>query len=596
MYYSSGNFEAYAKPEKPEGIEKKQAYIVGSGIASLAAALFLLRDGGMPGENIHIIEKAPQLGASVEGFEHQQEGYLVEGCRDLDTSFETLWDLLRSVPSLDNPDISVLDETYRVTKADPNYSIVRSTSEQGKNQNTDFRLNLTDEQGDELIKLFVTPEAELFDKEIKDVLSESTLNTHFWMYYRTMFGFENYHSALSLKRSFHRYMHNLDKIPDMSLSIFTKYNQYESLILPLIKHLENNGVDFICNTFIKDVKFRLEPDAKYATAIILKTKEGEETVELSENDYLLMTIGGCTANATMGSQTTPAKYDTNIREGSSWALWQKIAVQDNQFGNPAKFCSYPEKSRWVCATITTIDEKIPAYIKSISRRNPFSGKTVTGGHITVEDSNWFLSWSFNRQPQFRNQKENELVGWIYGLNVEAPGNYVKKPMIQCTGEEICMEWLYHLGVPVEEIPDMAKNSAITIPCIVPFITSYFLPGATGDRPKTVPDGAKNFGFLGQFARTERDVCATTEYSVRTAMEAVYTLFDIDRGVPEVWGGIYDIREILTAISTLREGRTLPEIKRSYRIKLAVKELLKYSKNNDTYKLLLESGLIKEKMK
>ena len=594
MYYSSGNFEAYAKPEKPEGIEKKQVYIVGSGMASLSAALFLLRDGQMPGKNIHIMEKASYPGAAVEGYEGKESGYVLEGCRDLDANFEPLWDLLRSVPSLDDPEISVLDETYRITKADPNYSLVRSTSQCGKVQNTDFRLNLNDHQADELMKLFVTHDAELFDKEIKDVLSEDTLATNFWMYYRTIFGFENHHSALELKKSFHRYMHNLDKIPDMSSSIYTKYNQYESMILPIVKHLENNGVDFVCNTVVTDVKFDITPEAKVAKEMTLRTKDGEKTQELGQDDYLLVTIGGCTANATMGSQTKPAEYVTDISRGGAWSLWQKIAVQDNQFGNPAKFYSYPEKTRWVCATITTTDEKIPPYIKSIARRDPFNGKTVTGGHITVEDSNWFLSWSFNRQPQFRSQKENELVGWIYGMNVDVPGNYIKKPMIQCTGEEICMEWLYHIGVPTEEIPKLASESAVTNPCIVPFITSYFLPCATGDRPKAVPDGAKNFGFIGQYARTERDVCATTEYSVRTSMEAVYTLFEIDRAVPEVWGGVYDIREILTAISTLREGRSLPEIKRSYKIKLAVKELLKHAKDTDVYRLLQEAELVKDK--
>ena len=56
IYYSNGNYEAFARPEKPEGVDDKHAYIVGSGLASLAAACFLVRDAQMPGDHIHILE------------------------------------------------------------------------------------------------------------------------------------------------------------------------------------------------------------------------------------------------------------------------------------------------------------------------------------------------------------------------------------------------------------------------------------------------------------------------------------------------------------------------------------------------------------
>jgi oleate hydratase len=45
MYYSSGNYEAFARPRKPDGVETKRAWFVGSGLASLAGAAFLIRDG-----------------------------------------------------------------------------------------------------------------------------------------------------------------------------------------------------------------------------------------------------------------------------------------------------------------------------------------------------------------------------------------------------------------------------------------------------------------------------------------------------------------------------------------------------------------------
>ena len=57
MYYSSGNYEAFARPKKPAGVDSKSAYIVGSGLAALTAACYLVRDGQMKGERVHVLEK-----------------------------------------------------------------------------------------------------------------------------------------------------------------------------------------------------------------------------------------------------------------------------------------------------------------------------------------------------------------------------------------------------------------------------------------------------------------------------------------------------------------------------------------------------------
>ena len=237
------------------------------------------------------------------------------------------------------------------------------------------------------------------------------------------------------------------------------------------------------------------------------------------------------------------------------------------------------------ATITTLDEKIPQYIQKICKRDPFSGRTVTGGIVTVKDSSWLLSWTLNRQQQFRDQPRNQLCVWIYGLFSDKPGDYVRKPMRDCTGREICMEWLYHLGVPVEDIASMAENSANTVPVMMPYIDAFFMPRAKGDRPDIVPEGAVNFAFLGQFAETARDTIFTTEYSMRTGMEAVYTLLDIDRGVPEVWGSTYDVRALLDAAVKLRDGRKLTDMELPLMGRIALKEVLKKIEGTDLEKLL-----------
>ncbi len=272
-------------------------------------------------------------------------------------------------------------------------------------------------------------------------------------------------------------------------------------------------------------------------------------------------------------------------------MWRRIAAQDPAFGHPDKFCYDPEQSNWMSATVETLDEKIIPYIKKICKRDPFTGGVVTGGIVTAKDSSWLLSWTINRQPQFKEQPKGHCLVWVYGLFSDKKGDYIKKPMRDCTGMEICMEWLYHIGVPEDQILELAKHSANTVPCMMPYITAFFMPRAEGDRPKVVPDGAVNFAFLGQFAETKRDTIFTTEYSMRTAMEAVYTLLSIDRGVPEVWGSAYDIRDLLDATVKLRDGKKITDMELGLVEKLALKKILAKIAGTDIEKLLKEYHVI-----
>ena len=227
------------------------------------------------------------------------------------------------------------------------------------------------------------------------------------------------------------------------------------------------------------------------------------------------------------------------------------------FGHPDVFGAHIPETKWESATVTTLDERIPKFIAKIAKRDPFSGKVVTGGIVTAKDSAWLMSWTVNRQPHFKAQPKDQIVVWVYGLFVEKPGDYVKKPMQDCTGEEITQEWLYHMGVPVGDIPQLAASGAKTVPVMMPYITAFFMPRQAGDRPDVVPESAINFAFIGQFAESkQRDCIFTTEYSVRTPMEAVYTLLKVERGVPEVFNSTYDIRMLLAASGRLRDGKEI----------------------------------------
>ena len=593
MYYSSGNYEAFARPKKPVDVDKKSAYIVGSGLAALSAACFLVRDGQMKGKNIHILEKDPIPGGACDGYLYDGLGYVMRGGREMDNHFECMWDLFHSIPSIETEGVSVLDEYYWLNKEDPNYSLMRATMNRGEDAHTDRKFSISDKGAMEIMKLFFTPDEDLYDKKITDYFSDEVLNSNFWLYWRTMFAFENWHSALEMKLYIKRFIHHIGGLPDFTALRFTKYNQYESMILPMIEYLKKHDVQFHYGTKVENVQFEISEYKKTAKNIII-TKGGEESsIDLTENDLVFITNGGCVENSSMGSQNTPAEMNTEIKPGGGWDLWRKIAEQDKEFGNPDKFCFDPELTNWMSATVTTLDDKIPPYIEKICRRDPFSGKVVTGGIVTVKDSNWLLSWTFNRQPQFRSQPKNQLVGWIYGLFSDKPGNYVKKTMRECTGKEICMEWLYHLGVPENQIEELAEKSANTIPVMMPYIDAFFMPRNGTDRPKVVPNKAVNFAFLGQFAETERDTIFTTEYSIRTAMVAVYTLLNVDRGVPEVWGSTYDIRDLLNATVKLRDGKAITDMNLGLKEKIALKEAFKTIKGTDIEKLLKEYKVIKE---
>ncbi|MCD8192115.1 MAG: oleate hydratase, partial [Oscillospiraceae bacterium] len=533
MYYGAGTYEAFARPEKPEGADRKSAYIIGTGLAGLTAAFYLVRDGQIKGEHIHVFEKLDLAGGSCDGRKDVTKGFYMRGGREMDNHFEIMWDVFRDVPSIETPNVSVLDEYYWLNKHDPNYSLCRATEKCGQDAHTDKKFALDKQSAMALTKLFITPEKDLEDKKISEVLPESFWSTNFWLYWQTMFAFQRWSSALEMKRYLCRFCHHIDGLPDFSALRFTKYNQYESMILPLVKYLESRGVQIEFGMNIRNVLIE-SADGRQTARQIVYLKDGlRQTIDLTEDDLVFITNGCCTDTSCYGDQThAPDLSSVRNLSGESWDLWKNIAAQatHGEFGNPEHYCDDFEATNWMSATVATASEEVIRCIMDICQRDPRSGKVATGGIVTVKDSaeNWYLSWTINRQPQFKAQDKGTVLVWVYGLTTNKEGNYVKKAMRDCTGEEICREWLYHIGVPAERIAYLAENECSTTTCFMPFINSFFQPRKESDRPKVVPDGAVNFAFIGQFAETPRDTIFTTEYSMRTGMEAVYTLLNVDR--------------------------------------------------------------------
>lgn len=596
MYYSSGTYEAFAHPEKPEGVEKKSAYIIGTGLAGLTAAFYLVRDGQMPGNHIHLLEKLELAGGSCDGYKDVHKGFYMRGGREMDNHFEIMWDVFRDVPSIETPNVSVLDEYYWLNKHDPNYSLCRATVNKGEDAHTDKLFKLDKDSAMALSQLFITPEADLEDKKISDVLPESFWETNFWLYWQTMFAFQKWSSALEMKRYLCRYVHHIDGLPDFSALRFTKYNQYESMILPLIEYLKKHDVDVQFGMDVKNVVIEEVDGKKTAKELIYVKDNKEQSIPLTADDLVFITNGCCTDTSCYGDQTHAPDLSGIVNgQGESWDLWKNIAKQakHDEYGHPDVFCSDTEATNWMSATVETSNEDIIQHIMNICKRDPRAGKVTTGGIVTVKDSvnNWFLSWTINRQPQFRSQNKDTVLVWLYALHTDTEGNYIKKAMRDCTGEEICQEWLYHIGMYESKIKDYSENACNTTTCFMPYINAFFQPRKNVDRPKVVPEGAVNFAFIGQFAETPRDTIFTTEYSMRTGMESVYTLLNVDRGVPEVWGSQYDIRELLRAAYYAVDKKKINELPLNFKEKMLLKTVLKNVKGTDLELLLRDTGLI-----
>lgn len=559
MRYSNGNYEAFAHPRKPADADKKSAHIVGGGLAGLATAVFLVRDAQVPGRQIHIYEELPIPGGSLDGDNRPNVGFVIRGGREMENHFETMWDMYRSIPSLEIEGASYLDEFYWLDQDDPNSSNTRLIYKRGQRVPTDGKYEL-DDKAMELVKLVMTPESKLGRQTLEDFFTPDFFESNFWSYWATMFAFEKWHSAVEMRRYAMRFIHHIDGLPDFTALKFNKYNQYDSMVLPIIKYLESHDVNFVYNAQVTNVVVDVQADKKTATELVVTIDGTEQAIPLTADDLVFVTNGSITESSTYGSHHQAAPVSKEL--GGSWRLWQNLAAQSDEFGHPEVFCeNLPDRSWFISATATIKVPEIEPYIERLTNRSLHDHKVNTGGIITITDSNWMMSFTIHRQPHFKTQKENETVVWIYGLYSDTKGNYVDKTIVEATGEEITQELLYHLGVPEVKIKELAKQENVnTVPVYMPFITSYFMPREAGDRPAVVPNDSENLAFIGNFAESPgRDTVFTTEYSIRTAMEAVYTLMDVDRAVPEVYGSVFDIRELLKAFYYMSDKKKLDEM-------------------------------------
>jgi len=522
--------------------ERGKAYLVGGGIASLSAAILLIRDGGFPGRNIRIIEELRVAGGALDGSGDPVNGYVTRGGRMFtEETYVCFWNVMQSVPSLDNPAKSVKDQVWAFNDEwrgdsharliDKNHHILDAS---------DLGFNLHDRL--ELMRLLATPERSLGTQRIEDCFSPHFFETNFWAMWRTTFAFQNWHSAIELKRYMLRFLQELPRIHTLAGVRRTALNQYDAVVRPSERWLLDQGVVFEYGTRVIDADFAGPADERRVQALHCIRDGNSFTYVLGQDDYAFITIGSMTADSRNGDDNHPPVLVRDKRDGA-WTLWENMARKAPGFGRPYAFSGNVDESKWESFTVTMRSPLLNERIVAFSGDQP-----GTGGLMTFKDSSWLMSIVVPHPPHFAGQPEGVFTLWGYGLFIDNKGDYVDKPMAQASGQEILTELMHQLGF--EDILDQVRPTTTVIPVMMPYITSEFQRRDVTDRPPVIPHGARNFAFLGQYVEIPEDVVFTVEYSVRGAMHGVYGLLGLKNAIPPVYHGISDPKVAMASLRTL----------------------------------------------
>jgi oleate hydratase len=464
----------------------------------------------------------------------------MRGGRMLESKYLCTFDLFASIPTL--------DETRTVTDEILQWNRTMKTSSKSRlfrhgERQTAPRLGLLERHILTIERLVLEPESLLGRTTIADQFDTSFFTTDFWFMWCTTFAFQPWHSAVEFKRYLNRFAHMIDGFDRLSGIMRTTYNQYDSLVRPLRKWLDARGVQFAFDTRVTDLVTHEDGTDKRVCAIGIERGGLAGRIAVGPQDSVLVTLGCMTDGSTLGTMECAAERSPTA--GSAWRLWKTLAAGRPEFGRPAVFTKSVAESAWVSFTTTLCEPTLLRLIRDKTGNVPGEG-----GLITFPDSSWLASIVIPHQPHFIGQPGNVDVLWGYGLAVEAPGDFVAKPMSRCSGREIMTEILGHLGI-VDEA-DNILCSTVCIPCLMPFITSQFMPRMAGDRPGVRPAGWSNLAFIGQFCEVPDDVVFTVEYSIRSAQLAAYSLLGLRRQPPAMYQGKFDPRVLLKAFMSLHD--------------------------------------------
>lgn len=535
------------KSEFSQGHSHGKAYLVGGGVASLAAAAFLIKEGDIKGENIFIFEEQDKIGGSLDSSGDAEHGYHLQGGRMIEENFRCCFELLSFIPSTR----AGAKKTAKQEVLDllQNFAWKESARLVAQGEIQDIsQMGFSARDRLDISELFAVPENLLGKKRISDWFKDEFFKTPFWFIWSTSFGFTPWHSVAEFKRYLLRFSPQFSSQEERGGLYRTQYNQYEMIAYPVLQWLVERGVNFETGCEVVDLGFKLSEKVRTVESLKIRRCGGApEVIPVSEGDWVFVSNGSMKTGATYGSMDTAAVDTEKASQlDGAWRLWEQLATKYDNFGKPAVFHGAPEQSKSVSFTVTS---KSSQFFELIGR---FTGKPAEDGvFLSLMDSPWLLSFVLNRQPHFYDQPQGTWVWWGNGLYPDRVGSFVKKKMSECSGREILTELLSHLRF-MQEIPQILETS-ICSPCMMPYLGSPFLPRERGDRPLVVPKGSTNLAFIGQYSEVPKEVAFTVEYSVRSAQMAVYSLLGIKKELPPPYRATQDTGDFFEAMRDLNRG-------------------------------------------
>lgn len=530
---------------------KSKAIMIGAGLANMAAAVYLIQEGKWNGDAItfyalddHGSNDGSTASQQADEYWMQNhplentKGYLARGGRMLNyRTYVDLMDLLARIPSATEPGMNAAEDTHEFDAKHRTFDKAR-LMQGGKGIINGGKLGFNNADRMLLTKLIMMPDSEeekLDNVSIAQYFKDDPhmFQTNFWYMWETTFAFRTKSSAQELRRYMHMMIYEFTQIEHLVGVNRTRYNQFESIMLPLINYLKDQNVNFVLNRRVTDWDFAdsdMQDQITVTGLHMTNVETGEEEhVAVDDDTAVIFTNGSITDSATQGDYNTPAPE--NMDYGAAAGLWKKAADHFYNLGNPDKFFADRDASEWVSFTLTTSDHVLLNEITRITTQVPGNAlnsflSTTPITPLGHEDVN--MSIVVHHQPHFTTQKPNESVIWGYFLYPRRRGEFVQKPYIEMTGEEMLEELLGQLSkVDPGPVNIMTKKDAImdsvinNIPVYMPYASALFNNRAKTDRPEVIPDHSTNLAFTGEFVEQPYQMIFTEQSAVRSGEIAAY---------------------------------------------------------------------------
>ena len=532
-------------------MQKKKAIMIGAGLSNMAAAVYLIQEGKWSGDQITFYaldnygsnDGSPTQDVKDDYWNknhpmENQKGYIARGGRMLNyRTYVDLMDLLDRVPSMTEPGLTAAEDTRQFDAAHPTYDKARLLAG-GQRIVDGGKLGLNNKSRKLLTQLIMMPDSQeekLDNITIADYFKDNTefFESNFWFMWETTFAFRTRSSAQELRRYMHQMIYEFTQIEHLVGVNRTRYNQYESIMKPLINYLEKEGCHIVLNRRVVDWKFKdskMQDEITVTGLHMVNTKTDEnEFVPVDDDTAVIFTNGSITDSATLGDFNTPAAE--NMDYGAASSLWKKASDHFYNLGNPDKFFADRDASEWVSFTLTT---KNHLFLNEIARITTQEPGNALNSFISTEpvtplgQKDVTMSIVVHHQPHFTSQKPNETVLWGYFLYPRRHGEIIDKPYIEMTGKEMLQELIGQLSKvdpgPInisdkeEEIMDSVINC---IPVYMPYASALFNNRAKSDRPKVIPKHSTNLAFTGEFVEQPYQMIFTENSAVRSGEIAAF---------------------------------------------------------------------------